>query len=277
MRILLLAAIAGCAFGQASSVEEIMQRVAANQDSAQDLRKQWIYNQKQVLRMIRGNGKLAREERREYLILPRRKRTSRELVKFEGKYESHGKYIPFNEPGYEYKDIDIDADVIDSLSEDLTNDKGSHDGISPDLFPLTAKEQRKYDFQLVARETYRERPVLRIKFLPKRHPPDGDTGSWKGEALIDAEEFQPVSVHTTLAYGIPMAVKVLLGTNIKSLGFSVAYQKFADGVWFPVSYGGEFEVRAVFFYKRTISVSLVNSDFRHADVTTNIAFALEDK
>jgi len=76
-------------------------------------------------------------------------------------------------------------------------------------------------------------------------------------------------------HGAP--VKVLLGTNIKSLGFAVAYQKFADGVWFPVSYGGEFEVRAVFFYKRTISVSLVNSDFRRADVTTNIAFALEDK
>ena len=277
MKILLLAAIAACAFGQAPSVDEIMQRVAANQDSAQDLRKQWIYNQKQVLRMIRGNGKLAREERREYLILPKRKRISRELVKFEGKYENHGKYIPFDQPGYEYKGVDIDANVINSLSEDLTNDKEAHDGISPDLFPLTAKEQRKYDFQLVARETYRERPVFRIKFQPKRHPLDGDTGSWKGEALVDAEEFQPVSVHTSLAYGVPMAVKVLLGTNIKSLGFAVAYQKFADGVWFPVSYGGEFEVRAVFFYKRTISVSLVNSDFRRADVTTNIAFALEDK
>jgi len=277
MKVLLLAAIAACAFAQAPPVDEMMQRVAANQDSAQDLRKQWIYNQKQVLRMIRGNGKLAREERREYLILPRRKRISRELVKFEGKYESHGKYIPFDQPGYEYKGLDIDANVIDSLSEDLTNDKDAHDGISPDLFPLTAKEQRKYDFQFVAAETYRGRPVFRIKFQPKRHPPDGDTGSWKGEALIDAEEYQPVSVHTTLAYGIPMAVKILLGTNIKSLGFSVAYQKFADGVWFPISYGGEFEVRAVFFYKRTISVSLVNSDFRHADVTTNIAFALEDK
>ncbi len=277
MKILLLAAIAACAFGQAPSVDEIMQRVAANQDSAQDLRKQWIYNQKQVLRMIRGNGKLAREERREYLILPRRKRNSRELVKFEGKYESHGKYIPFNEPGYEYKGIDIDANVIDSLSEDLTNDKDAHDGISPDLFPLTAKEQRKYDFQLAGAETYRGRAVFRIKFQPKRHPVDGDTGSWKGEALVDAAEYQPVSVHTSLAFGIPMAVKVLLGTNIKSLGFSVAYQKFADGVWFPVSYGGEFEVRAVFFYKRTISVSLANSDFRHADVTTNIAFALEDQ
>jgi hypothetical protein len=74
-----------------------------------------------------------------------------------------------------------------------------------------------------------------------------------------------------------MAVKILLGTNVKGLGFSVAYQKFADGVWFPVSYGGEFEVRAVFFYKRTISVSMTNSDFRRTDVTTKVAYAIEDK
>jgi hypothetical protein len=57
----------------------------------------------------------------------------------------------------------------------------------------------------------------------------------------------------------------------------VAYQKFGDGVWFPVSYGGEFEVRAVFFYKRTISVSMTNRDFRRTDVTTKVAYAIEDK
>ena len=74
-----------------------------------------------------------------------------------------------------------------------------------------------------------------------------------------------------------MAVRILLGTNIRGLGFSVSYQKFADGVWFPVSYGGEFEVRAVFFYQRKISVAMTNSDFRRADVTSNIAYAIEDK
>jgi hypothetical protein len=85
-----------------------------------------------------------------------------------------------------------------------------------------------------------------------------------------------VLVTTNLAFGIPMAVKILLGTNIRGLGFSVAYQKFADGVWFPVSYGGEFEVRAVFFYKRSISVSLTNSDFRRTDVTSKVAYAIDD-
>jgi hypothetical protein len=74
-----------------------------------------------------------------------------------------------------------------------------------------------------------------------------------------------------------VAVQVLLGTNIKGLGFSVSYRKFGDGVWFPVSYGGEFEVRAVFFYKRIISISMTNSDFHRLDVTSHIAYSTEDQ
>jgi hypothetical protein len=159
----------------------------------------------------------------------------------------------------------------------MTNDKGSRDGIDRDLFPLTRGEQRKYDFKLQGAEQYRGRPVFRVSFLPKPHPPDGDSGSWKGAALIDAEEYQPVLVTTNLAFKVPMAVQILLGTNVKGLGFSVAYQKFDDGVWFPVSYGGEFEVKAVFFYKRTISVSMTNTDFRRTDVTTKVAYSIEDK
>jgi hypothetical protein len=254
-----------------------MSRVASNQTKSQDQRKEWVYNQKQLLRMVRGNRKVAREERREYVIAPGEVPIQKELVKFEGKYESHGKYTSYDHPGYSYKEVDIDGDIINDLSEDMTNDKGSHDGIGHDLFPLTRDEQKKYNFKLKGTETYRDRAVFRVSFEPKPHPPEGDGGSWKGDALIDAQEYQPVVVTTSLAYKIPMAVKILLGTNIKGLGFSVAYQKFADGVWFPVSYGGEFDVRAVFFYKRTISVSMTNSDFRRTDVTTKVAYAIEDK
>ena len=100
MKILLLAAIVGYAIAQtpapAPAIGEIMERVAANQAKSQDLRKEWVYSQKQTLRMVRGNGKIAREERREYLIIPRKRRTHKELVKFEGKYESHGKYTSYN-------------------------------------------------------------------------------------------------------------------------------------------------------------------------------------
>lgn len=281
MKILLLAASLGYALAQGPSpapdIGEIMAKVASNQRKAQDQRKDWIYTQKQLLRMVRANGKVAREEHREYAITPKKGHIRKKLVNFEGKYESHGKYSNYDRPGYEYKNIDIDGSLIDSMSEDLTNDRGSRDGLDNDLFPLTRGEQRKYDFKLQGTEQYRGRPVFRVSFVPKPHPPDGDSGSWKGEALIDAEEYQPVLVNTKLAFGIPTAVKILLGTNIKGLGFSVAYQKFADGVWFPVSYGGEFEVRAVFFYKRTISVAMTNSDFRRFDVTTKVAYAIDDK
>src|SRR5581483_4638861 len=109
-------------------------------------------------------------------------------------------------------------------------------------------------------ETYRDRRVFRVAFTPKQH------SEWKGEALIDAAESQPVFVATKLAHGIPLPVKALLGTDVRGLGFSVSYQKFADGVWFPVSYGGEFSLHVLFFYKRTISISMTNTDFRHVDV-----------
>jgi hypothetical protein len=193
-------------------------------------------------------------------------------VKFEGKYEHRGKYVSYDQPGYTYQDLDIDGDLIRDMSNDMMNDQKSRDGIGCDLFPLTAEEQKKYDFRLVGTEIYRGRSVYRVAFEP-RH--GDDAPDWKGEALIDAEEYQPVMVETSLAEKIPTLVKVLLGTDIKGLGFSVTYRKFADDVWFPVSYGGEFEVRGVFFYKRNISVSLLNSDFRKTDVKSTLVYATD--
>jgi hypothetical protein len=64
-----------------------------------------------------------------------------------------------------------------------------------------------------------------------------------------------------------------LGTNLHGAGFSVRYQKFDDGVWFPVSYGTEFRVRALFFYNRSIVVSLENAGFQRARVSSRIEFA----
>jgi hypothetical protein len=127
----------------------------------------------------------------------------------------------------------------------------------------------------VGGEMYRGRSVYRVAFQPKAHANLDCDEAWKGEALIDAEENQPVLVTTEMAQKVPTAVKVLLGTDIKGLGFSVTYRKFADGVWFPVSYGGEFEVRGVFFYKRKISVAMQNSDFRKTDVTSTLVYAAD--
>ena len=273
--IALLAAISGAA-AQPPDVADIMARVAENQTRSQDARKQYTYHQKQVLRMLRGTGKVAREERREYDLAPVAHGTHKDLAHFEGKYEYKGKYIPYDRPGYEYKELDIDGELINEMSEEMTNDKHSRDGLACDLFPLTAEQQRRYTFELKGREQYRGRDVYRVKFQPKPHQ-EFDEAAWKGEALIDAAEYQPVFVQTSLAFKIPMAVKVLLGTNITGLGFAVSYERFEDGIWFPVSYGGEFEVRAVVFYKRKISVAMTNQDFRRTHVESSVTYVSQDR
>ena len=230
----------------APEVTRIMARVAANQSAARDARQRYVYRQEQVLRMRRGSGKLAREERREYEVMPGKQGVEKRLARFAGQYEFKGKLVPYDQPEYRYKNLDLDGDLVHDMAEDMMNDKKSRDGIGQDLFPLTSEQQKRYDFHLAGTENYRGRSVYRVAFEPRRGAVhDEDDPNWKGEALIDAEEYQPVLVTTSLAERIPMLVKVLLGTDIKGLGFSVTYRKFDDGVWFPVSYGGEFEVRGV--------------------------------
>lgn len=284
VKLLILAgAAAGFLAAQTPAVNSIMSQVGINQAKSREQRAQWIYRQKQTLRMVRGSGKLAREEHREYAVLPDRRGVKKELTNFDGKYARHGTYISYDKPGYEYKGMDLDGSLIGQMSDDLTNDKDSVDGIESDLFPLTYHQQLKYVFRLEGGlEEYRGHQVWKVEFEPKRRASiiDGDdegNGSWKGEALIDVQELQPVAITTNLAWKMPAAIRILLGTNIRGLGFSLSYRKVADGVWFPVSYGGEFEVTGLFLYRRTMSISLVNSDFRHADVSSQIAFQKDEK
>jgi hypothetical protein len=268
---------ATAAWAQPTTVEQIMARVAENQSRGLGQRKDWIYHQDQQLRFRRGNGKLAREEHREYAVAPDMKGFKKELTGFQGKYEANGQYVSYDKPGHTYKEMDIDGELIDEMSDEMINDN-SRDGIGNNLFPLTAKEQERYKFKLIGSENYRGRGVYRVAFEPKRHEHFEENNTlWKGEILIDVEEFQPVLISTKLASRIPMAVKLLLGTNIKGLGFSLAYRKFDKDVWFPVSYGGEFQVRAVFFYRRNISISMVNDDFRRTEVSSQVAYATEEK
>jgi hypothetical protein len=271
-----LIATLGSAAYQPSDVAGIMARVAANQQTARDARRNYVYRQEQSIRMRRANGKLAREHRAEYVVTPGKEGAEKTLAKFEGKYEFKGKYVPYDRPDYQYKGLDIDGGLIQDMAQDMMNDGKSRDGIGHDLFPLTAEEQKKYDFRLVGKEIYRERPVYRVAFQPRRGVShDEDDIPWKGEALIDAEEYQPLTVETSMADKVPLAIKILLGTDIKGLGFSVSYRKFDDGVWFPVSYGGEFEVRGLFFYKRKISVAMRNTDFRKTDVKSTLVYAAD--
>lgn len=260
----------------APAIEDIMSRLARNQAKTLDARTGYVYKQTQLLRMIRGNHKIAREERREYTITPKDRGSDKKLAHFEGKYERHGQYIAFDKPGYHYKGLDLDADLLQSFSEDMTDDKKSRDGLDRSLFPLTYHQQLKYDFKLEGTQTWQGRPVYRVSFAPKpkfaRFAADNEA-LWKGEALIDASEYQPAQVRTEMAFKVPLAVKTLLGTNITGLGFTVTYERIAEGVWFPVSYGGEFRFRGVFFYERTATISMRNSDFQRTNVTSSIAYS----
>jgi len=269
--------VAWYAAQQPEPADIIMAKVALNQERAQAARSAFVYHQSMLIRFKRGNGKLAREEEREYVVTPTEKGFKKELAHFVGKYEKGGKLVPYDKPGYEYKGLDIDGDLADSMANDMTNDKDSRDGITKDLFALTADKQKNFIFTLQGKEDYRGRQVYHINFRPKKPSlldcdDDGESTCWAGEALIDVQEYQPVLVTSWLAKGIPMAVQILLGTNIKHLGFKVAYQKFDEGLWFPVTYGGEFYVRAVFFYKRTMAMSVVNSGFQRADITSTVSF-----
>jgi len=277
MRLLPIALLASAilpARAAEPAVDQIMARVAENQARAQEMRKAYVYNQKVLARFHRTNGKLAREEKIEYLVTPSPTGFEKKVLHFEGTYERHGKTMPLPEPGKEMGDLDIDGDLMRDMVNDTTGDKETKDGVAHDLFPLTAKEQEKYIYTLEGEGTYRGRPVYRITFTPKPHTDDAD---WKGEVLIDKAEFQPVLVTSKLAFVIPTAVKVLLGTDIKGLGFTLTYQKFDDGLWFPVSYGGEFHIRGVFFYRRNMSISMVNSGFTRAKVSSKIAYDMSDQ
>ena len=271
------AVLAWYAGQQPEPADIIMAKVAVNQARAQEARSAFVYHQSMLIRFKRGNGKLAREEEREYVVTPTEKGFKKDLKHFVGKYEKGGQLIAYDKPGYQYKGTDIDGQLADSMANDMTNDKNSRDGITKDLFALTADKQKYFIFTLKGKEEYRGRPVYHINFKPKKPSlldcdDDGESTCWAGEALIDMKEYQPVLVTSWLAKGIPMAVQILLGTNIKHLGFKVTYQKFDEGLWFPVTYGGEFYVRAVFFYKRTMAMSVVNSGFQRADITSTVSF-----
>ena len=162
-------ALAAAAAAQTPDVQTIMGNVGRNQAQAVALRQEFTFHQRQLLKMNRGNGKVAREEHREYEITPKGHGVAKELLRFEGKYEYKGKYVTYDRPGYNYKDMDIDGDLIDDLSDDMTNDKSSRDGIGANLFPLTTEEQHKYNFKLLAAEQYRGRDIYASASSPKPH------------------------------------------------------------------------------------------------------------
>jgi hypothetical protein len=265
---------------QAEPVESTMAKVAGNQDRAQEIRAAFVYGQELLIRFNRSDGRLCREEIHEFTVTPGAKGSQKELTGFRGKYLKDREYITYKDPGHRYKDLDLDGDLITDFADDFANDRGTRDGLAADLFPLTSQEQKKYVFALRGTEHWRDREVFRITFSPcpkVAYPAtkgefEQDEGMWAGEILVDAADYQPVVVSTRLAKGIPFWVKTLLGTNIAHLGFKLEYARYSHNLWFPVKYGGEFKLKAISFYKRSIAIALENRGFQKVNVTTALTY-----
>ena len=244
----------------------VMAKVAENQDRAEKIRKDYVYQQHIRVVTRKTNGKVAREETTDYLVAPTPDGIKKELKHIDGRFWHKHRYVDFHgDPVPEAGSLD--GALVESFRHDFVNSK-SKDGFDSDLFPLTTEEQKKYDFELLGEQNVHGRRVYRIGFRPK----DKKDIDWAGEALIDRQEFQPMRVFTKLSRRIPFAVRTLLGTDVPGLGFNVEYRRFDDGVWFPVSFGTEFRLRAVFFVNRDIAVSLENSGFRRASVKSEIDY-----
>jgi hypothetical protein len=294
------------------TADEIMAKVAANQDRTEAARTRYIYMQHIRTVSRKPGGKVMCEEVTDSRVSPRAKGSHQELLTLDGRHWQKGRYVHYTtlqehddtpskdaapksgEPkGGEHKDKEVktekddleglDIDLVENLRKNLTNDgsedtaehgrvqidaeksgEASKDGLAKGLFPLTTKKQSQYLFTLMGQQKMNGRDVYHVAFRPK----DKNDFDWKGEAFIDVHEFEPVVVYTEMSRKIPLGVRVLLGTNLPGLGFSVTYDREPDGVWFPVSFGTEFRMRVLFFIARDISMSLSNTHFEktHADV-----------
>jgi hypothetical protein len=237
---------------------EIMRRVAENQDREQAARNQFIYQQAIHRTTRQPNGKLLKEEFWAYTVIPNAKGTEKKLVSVKGRYLKKGKYLPFEgEPVPNPGGVNID------LNDD---EKPSRDAISSDLFPLTTEQQKRYTFEYIGQSVVKGRPAYQIQF----YPTDPHDYGWTGEAIIDQEEFQPVRVYTQLSRKLPAAVRTMLGTNVHGLGYNIQYTRIDKDIWFPSTYGTEFNLRALFFINRTFTESTENSDFRRTAVDAHI-------
>ncbi len=247
---------------------EIVARVAANQDRAVELRKQYVYEERVRVQTRLSDGAFKREETAEYEAFPGPSSTERRLKSIQGRIGGNKKHeTAFSGEPVPAADS-IDGQLVSELREDLLQDK-SKDGLGCHLFPLTSEQQKKYRFELLGEQTVQGRKAWRIGFRPA----DRGDYDWAGEALIDEQEYQPIDIYTKLSRRVPFAIRTLLGTDLPGIGFTVRYRRFDDGVWFPVSFGSEFGLHIVFFLKRQISVSMESMGFRRTRVESSVKFA----
>ena len=142
---------------------------------------------------------------------------------FAGEYRNGKKMHPYTEPGFKYKDNDIDGEFLSELTKDLVEDPKSRDGIPHSLFPLRSKDLSHYRFTSKGETTLKGRRTIVIDFTPVPsegvcvHIGEGDGGCeskpWKGTVWVDAEDLQPARIQSELAYKIPWGVRVGLAAR----------------------------------------------------------------
>ncbi|MBM3783129.1 MAG: hypothetical protein FJW30_02155 [Acidobacteria bacterium] len=276
MRIALLFTLA---LLPAEDAQSIMAKAAANMESGAEARRNYVYQQKVFARLLRTDGQVARQERRVYSAVPGKDRTAKELVSLDGEYHKNkNEVIRYTGPEFEKGGVDVDGALVESLMRDFVENKKSRDGIPHSLFPFRVADLPYYQFQWLGEGQHQGRRVLRIGFSPnKKTKCKNDEHSdcpmpWKGEALIDAEEYQPVRIATDLDFKMPWGVRFFLGTNLRQTGFSVTYTRVAENVWFPFTYGSEFRLDVLFGYKRVVTLALDSSDFKRTETGTTIRY-----
>src|SRR5215831_21376638 len=111
--LLLLAPLLG-ADGPTLSTAEIMARVAAKQDRAEQLRSEYVYQQHIHVAARRTSGKLAREETADYQVMPTPNGQNKELKRLTGRYWHQGGYSDFQ--GEPVPEADsLDGDLVHSF------------------------------------------------------------------------------------------------------------------------------------------------------------------
>ncbi len=268
---------------QQPTAQDIMSRVAANQDATEAARLHYVYIQHAHVRSLKGHT-VRCEETTDTRITPTPTGSDQQLLKLDGRLLHKGQYITYThlpttaETGHPSPDSDdvtinadddeTDRDIVEHMRHNLTNDK-SKDGIDARLFPLTSKSQAGYVFQLLGHAPLNGHDTFHLTFHPRDTSDNSDFG-WKGDAYIDTATYQPVLVRTAMARNIPFAVRTLLGTSLPGLGFSVTYAPQPDGVWFPITFGTEFKMHILFFFNREIIIDAHNLDFEKTHVTSTI-------
>jgi hypothetical protein len=269
---------------QPLTADAIMSRVAANQDAAQSDRAHYVYLQHAHIASRKGKT-IRCEETTDTRITPTGDTSTQQLLKLDGRLLKKGTYITYttlpkdtsdhNNVDVDHKDVSVsmkdddndpmDQDLVENMRNNLTT-AHTKDGISPNLFPLTSKEQADYQFRLLGRAPMNGRDCFHIAFSPK----DPDDFTWKGDAYIDSTAFQPVLIRTAMSRKIPLAVRMLLGTNVPGLGFTIVYAPQPDGIWFPTTFGTEFKLHVLFFLNCEITFHADNRDFEKTHVNSQI-------